>query len=95
MAETIWKFTITEVRTVILAPEGARFLTVAEQYGKPQLWARVDDSRPIVVVGEVYLCGTGTEVPADAGAYIGTAICAGGSLVFHAFERKLGGPDAQ
>lgn len=87
MAETVWKFPLREVRNPISLPEGAQLLTVAEQHGEVVLWARVDDTRP-PVYRDVYLVGTGTEVPEEAGAFIGTAVCAGGSLVFHAFDQR-------
>jgi len=89
VAETIWKFDLREVRNRVMIPRGATFLNVAEQHGKIMVWARVDTAQP-EEVRDIYLVGTGTEVPEDAGRHIGTALCAHGSLVFHAFERAGG-----
>lgn len=86
--EAVWKFQLRETRNRLVLPEGAQLLAVAEQ--RPNgvvLWARVDTSRR-QVAREVFLVGTGTEIPEGAGAFVGTAVCAGGSLVFHAFEAK-------
>lgn len=95
MAQTIWKFELGEVCNRLMLPRGAHLLTVAEQYGKVMAWARVDDAQP-KEPREVFLVGTGTPVPKEAGRHLGTAMCAHGTLVFHAFEREVtgGSPDS-
>lgn len=67
-------------------PEGAEFLSLQIQHGKPQMWFRVDDSRPVrrQIFG---ICGTGHEIPSLVAhaPFRGTFQMEGGSLVLHVF----------
>ncbi len=83
---TIWKYEleITD-RQVINMPAHAAVLCVQMQYGKPCLWAQVNqnDSK-IDRVFEIYAPGHPMETGVLRG-YIGTIQT--GSLVFHVFEK--------
>ena len=85
--ETVWKFALDGVDTTLTMPEGATLLSIAQQHRQIVLWARVNPDAP-EETRRIHLVGTGTEVPADAGEFIGTAVCDGGTWVFHAFEHK-------
>lgn len=67
-------------------PEGSTFLSLQIQHGKPQMWFRVDDSRPMrrQVFG---VCGTGSEIPPQVSSapFLGTFQMEGGSLILHVF----------
>lgn len=67
-------------------PEGAEFLSLQVQHGRPQMWFRVDDSRPVrrQVFG---ICGTGKDIPdrVAAAPFLGTFQMEGGALVIHVF----------
>jgi len=67
-------------------PEGATFLSLQMQQGKPQMWFRVEDSRPLrrQVFG---ICGTGNEIPPQIASapFLGTFQMDGGALVIHVF----------
>ncbi len=70
-------------------PAGAESIHVANQHGRPCLWAIVDPSAP-QVAHEVFIAGTGHELPAWAGreTHVGTFFTdEAGSYVFHAFVR--------
>ena len=67
-------------------PEGSTFLSLQMQHGKPQMWFRVDDSRPMrrQVFG---ICGTGHEISSALAQapFLGTFQMDGGALVIHVF----------
>lgn len=80
---TVHKYVLTETEATVHTFERTRFLHVADQYGRVTVWAEVNTlerecSRTLHVVG------TGSEVPAGAD-YIGSAVMAGGTLVFHVY----------
>jgi hypothetical protein len=84
IVKSIWKFEISPDAAVSM-PKDAKILTIQTQGGGIFIWALVDtdaakESRSIRIYG------TGHELPADPGKYIGTFQMANGSLVFHAFE---------
>lgn len=84
---TIHKHPVFLGDTFTLAlPAGAEFLSLQMQHEKPQMWFRVDDSRPVrrQVFG---ICGTGKELaPILVSApFLGTFQLGGGSLVLHVF----------
>ena len=72
-------------RVTLKMPLDSRILTLQMQYGLPVLWVEVIPSRPPVPRNFV-IVGTGTPVPDDARAYVGTWQQQGGSLVFHLYE---------
>jgi hypothetical protein len=92
---TIWKYPLTDHlfgpdgnvtgRPVIPMPGGAEILTVQMQDDEPTVWARVEPNRPLAD-RVLVIVGTGWEVPADAGRYIGTWQTTTGQFVFHLFE---------
>lgn len=72
-------------------PKGAEFLHVAEQYGELAIWYRCDPTKTLMEVRELEIYGTGHTIkdnePGGKLAYIGTVMMAGGTLVWHVFER--------
>lgn len=62
-------------------PEGAEILHVADQRGRPSLWALVDPNAPTVLRGFAVF-GTGHTCPEDG--YVGTTHADG--FVWHIFE---------
>lgn len=84
--ECIWKFTLPVADDIVSVqmPAGARALFVAEQYGAPCVWAKVNPDAPLV---EQRFRWAGTAHPlGNVGRYIGSWISAGGALVWHLFE---------
>jgi hypothetical protein len=83
---TIWKFPVEVAdRFVVPMPSGAEVLSVQMQNDVPVMWARVDDTAP-VVDREFAVHGTGHPVPSNRGRFIGSFQMLGGRLVFHLFE---------
>lgn len=81
---TIWKFDLIVADEQLVAmPEGAELLFVDEQNGEIKLWARVNPSNPRVN-HKILIRGTGHVIEDDP--YIGSAITAGGVLVWHVFD---------
>lgn len=72
-------------------PAGAQWLHVAEQAGNLCLWALVDEER-LPSLYTFRIAGTGHEISDEDAAryseFIGTAIMAGGRLVFHVFAES-------
>lgn len=68
-------------------PQGAVIRCVAEQHGRPALWAEVDSEAPLVH-WRIMVVGTGHPVPENCN-YVGTMLCHAGSLVLHVYD---GGP---
>jgi hypothetical protein len=84
---TIWKFTLAPGNAAgVSMPIGANILHVHEQHGDICLWAEVDSKAPYEL-RRIAIYGTGHEMPADPGAYIGSVHLANGRLVFHVYER--------
>jgi len=83
---TIWKFEVPILDEFTLRmPEGAKVLSVGEQWGTLVLWALVDPTAECV---DKRFAVRGTGHPThdlSAEDYIGTAITGGGSLVWHVF----------
>ena len=86
--KSIWKFPIeiTDEQKVFM-PRTAKILSVQVQQGTPCVWALVDTEeqkteRTLVVHG------TGHPCVCDSSEFVGTFQVAGGSLVFHLFEKK-------
>lgn len=84
---TIHKHPVSLQDTFTLAlPEGATFLSLQNQRGAPQMWFKVDDSRPLR--NQLFgICGTGQEIPSPVAAapFLGTFQLEGGALVLHVF----------
>lgn len=87
MAQTIWKVPL-ESDGLISLPSGAEVLSVQMQGDTPTIWARVDPAaeRAVIRLG-VY--GTGHDLPADPGRFVGTFQINGGALVFHVFQPAI------
>jgi len=69
-----------------LVPDRAKVLSVGMQGHTPVVWALVDQSRPAVTL-RLRWFGTGWDVPADIGEFVGTVQCPNG-LVFHLFHAE-------
>lgn len=87
---TVWKFPLKITREQTLAmPAGAVLLHVEEQLGILCLWAlvypktRVEDRHFVIL-------GTGHPAPEnnDMLRPVGSALCDGGTLVWHVFEDR-------
>lgn len=92
--EVIWKVELSpslgqqELRNVL--DKNAVLLGVQLQYGKPTLWYR---TIPDAILPEhpcerrfINVVGTGHEIPADSGKYLGTLQFNDGTFVAHYFE---------
>jgi len=82
---TIFKYTlnITGIQEVEL-PIGYKVLSIQMQHDKPQLWAEVDDGKPLR--GAIFRCyGTGHPIEhhPDDFDFVDTVQINGGSLIFH------------
>lgn len=55
-----------------------------------ELWALHDDDAPELVMS-FRVVGTGQELPVPATRIVGTALAAGGSLVWHVVQRPTAG----
>lgn len=88
--KAIWKYKIeiTDKQTIEI-PEGYEILTVQKQRDDVCLWAIVEKEKDCVPV-EIYIYGTGHNIPDGHGKYIGTIQLHGGSLVFHTFYHQFG-----
>lgn len=94
--KTIWKYKLPLDGAAIEMPQNAAVLHVGTQRSgqsaaRAYLWALVNPCPSIEMESRVFCAyGTGHDVPADHGPYIGTTHHAQGALVFHWFE-KVGG----
>ncbi len=84
----VWKYPIPKLSSVVTLemPRGAHVLSVAIQHGVVTLWARVGDGTAGTEQRNFRVCGTGHEVPADVGRFIGTVLTEDGGLVWHIWE---------
>jgi hypothetical protein len=89
MRKAIWKFPLTPHNETVMMPTGAEILSAHAQGGCFCVWALVDPTQPMERrIIETF--PTGEAIPCDIGIerkFIGTAMLAGGALVFHVFER--------
>lgn len=83
---TIFKYPLNVVtEQFIVMPQGAKVLSIAEQKGRIQLWALVDELAS-QVRRRVVILGTGHSANSVSGLdFIGTFLLHEGALVFHAF----------
>ncbi len=86
MSTTVWKYPLDLVDEpqVIEVPDRAMLVHVADQYGELCVWFEVDPSRDLVDRWFT-VEGTGHPVP-DGATWMGTALMAGGQLVWHVYE---------
>jgi hypothetical protein len=87
MKKTIWKYSL-EVKGVqkIEMPKGARLLSVAAQYGAPQLWAEIDPAAPMGEA-EIITIGTGFFIDPTGLDFVGSYQLHGGSFVGHVYGK--------
>lgn len=82
----IWKYKLNESQSTqtIEMPEGAKILSVCEQYGQPTIWAAVDpDAKK--VGRKIQLVATGELVELNGMSFVGTCVTGGGPIVCHVF----------
>lgn len=84
--KSVWKFKLHPYARNML-PVGAKPLSVHAQGSDLCLWALVDTDAPLED-REFVIVGTGHELYDHAGAFIGSALLAGGEFVLHVFEAK-------
>lgn len=78
--KTVWKFPLFTGEgpfgmygeREIEAPFGTQFIYVAHQHGQLCLWGVVEDQTALETV-ELYVSGTGTELPESGLDYIGSS----------------------
>ena len=81
----IWKQEIEIGTSSYSLPEGARILTVDEQFGKVCIWFECEPSSPIVErTIKAHL--TGQPITGNNIEYLGTALLLSGSFVVHVYE---------
>lgn len=86
MYKAVYKYALQTVgRFTIDVPMDARFLHVAVQHGRIQLWALVDPSAPIEKRA-IAVVHTGSVVLPPGAGYLGTVITDGGDYVRHVFD---------
>ena len=78
---------VTDVQCIEM-PMGSEILTVQMQGDVACLWALVNPENPMHKK-TILICGTGHQLDAHPGYYIGTFQVHGGSLVFHVFEQRV------
>lgn len=99
MAKEIWKFPLfseddnrlaVAATTIVKMPADSVILKVAEQYGKPYLWAIVRPGNPEVSRTFVAV-NTGSGIPdwfpGSGFQYLDSVLLQGGDYVIHFFER--------
>ena len=82
-----WSLQDTALQTLIL-PLGAQILTVQMQNDHPQLWALCEDQAVLTQPGQIRTIAiyeTGSSLPDNPGAYIGTFQMQQGAVVCHVF----------
>ena len=86
--KTIWKFNVTQalIEPITLElPGGYEILSLQVQNGHICFWALVDPEAP-KLESRFAIYGTGHDVPAEPGEFIGTVQMFGGNLIWHVFE---------
>ena len=92
MSYRVYKYTLpfmTEGVTGVMMHIGAEILTIDEQHGMLQVWAKVNPGNDLQ--GRYFIIsGTGWDLPADTGKYIATVFNQNKTLVWHIFEKAVG-----
>jgi len=83
----IWKYPleVTDLQSVTM-PRDAELLSIQMQGDKCNLWALVDETKPLVDDYTIAIYGTGHQIPDNPGKYLSTFQMYHGAAVFHAFE---------
>lgn len=85
-AKRVFKYIIPmEDKPVIAMPVGAEILSLAVQCELLCLWALVDPDAPMGA-RKFRVAGTGHAIHHELGRFVGTALQAGGELVWHVWE---------
>ena len=83
--KTIHKYVLGEAVNRVSTFEGARFLHVDNQREQITVWAEVNTLER-ECMRTLHVVGTGGDVPVGS-AYVGSALVAGGDLVFHVYAQ--------
>jgi len=83
--KTIYKYVLYPSMNFYMMPEGAKILKVDAQEGDICLWAEVDPNA-MHASRRIETYGTGVNMPADPGEYLGTVLLENGQLVFHVYD---------
>ncbi len=85
--KVIWKYQLATGLNPVEMPGDARVLSAHGQRDEVCIWALVDPERP-VETRRFWVLGTGhtTDPAVSLGAFIGTALLYGDSIVLHVFE---------
>lgn len=86
--KTIWKFDVTQTLkqpVTLELPGGYEILSLQVQRGRICFWALVEPDAP-KVDSTFAIYGTGYDVPAEPGEFIGTVQMFGDSIIWHVFE---------
>ena len=86
LVPAIWKFKIdnTLFLNKVSMPIEATILSVGEQYDELCIWAQVNPELR-TEEKEFYCVATGTNVPDDAGRFLGTVLFYNGQYVIHVY----------
>lgn len=83
--QVIHKYTLEKrLWQVLQIPAGAEVVHVGAQHDRIQIWAIVDNKRPIQSRGFTVIM-TGFDVPFDS-EYLGTVLLHNGTTVLHVFQ---------
>ena len=86
MSKTIYKYDLAIGSNIRTMPKGAIIIHVGNQAETLTIWVEVDPRQP-EEARHFLTIGTGHPIPPnDTLMYIGTALFAGGSLVWHVYE---------
>lgn len=85
---SIWKFelAVTDAQDIVM-PRESEILCVQIQFGKPCLWAKVDDTLS-TESRQILTYGTGHVMIDKTVKYIGSYQLDGGMLVYHVFDDR-------
>jgi hypothetical protein len=90
--KTVWKYQLEllangQAENTISMPLGSAILGVHLQYGKPVLYALVDERQPHTEQRVIIFRGTGHREIPDNAIFLGTVLLHNHTLVLHFFER--------
>lgn len=82
----VYKYILTPYRTEYSLPVGAKILTVSEQGGDICMWVEVYVNYRLTETRNIFIIGTGMDMPECECDYLGTAFLNNSSLVLHVYE---------
>lgn len=88
MAKKIYKYNLAINDEQVIYIPLVKILTVQMQNGSPKLWAIVDENVVEIPV-QIYIFGTGHELPEIDLNYISSFKSVGDMFIFHVFYEKI------